>query len=109
MDEFKVIVVMNEAMLKLLKDKNANCEENIKIQKYLEDEAFFFKITEENAYEILKNVGVREESLEDVYKKLISPNIFYNLINSGKINQNDDNLTIKYDRYNSEDLFKKKK
>ena len=31
-DEFKVIVVMNEAMLKLLKDKNSNYEENLKIK-----------------------------------------------------------------------------
>ena len=44
MDEFKVIVVMNEAMLKVLKDKNANCEENLKIKRYLEDETIFFKI-----------------------------------------------------------------
>ena len=36
MDEFKVVVVMNEATLKLLKDKNSNYEENLKIQKYLE-------------------------------------------------------------------------
>lgn len=107
MDEFKVIVVMNEAMLKLLKDKNANYEENLKIQKYLEDEAFFFKITKENTYEILKNVGVRNESLENVYQKLISPNIFYRLVNTGKINPNDDNLIIKYDSYNPDNLFKK--
>ena len=33
MDEFKVIVVMNEAMLKLLKDKNFNYEENLKIKE----------------------------------------------------------------------------
>ena len=43
MNEFKVIVVMNEAMLKLLKDKNANYDKNSKIKKFLEDEAFFFK------------------------------------------------------------------
>ena len=52
MDEFKIIVVMNEAMLKLLKDKNANYEENLKIKKYLEDEAIFFKINKLNAYKI---------------------------------------------------------
>ena len=44
MDEFKVIDVMNESMLKLLKDKNANYDENLKIRKYLEDETIFFKI-----------------------------------------------------------------
>ena len=100
---------MNEAMLKLLKDKNGNFEENLKIQKYLEDEAFFFKITKENACEILKKIGIRQESLENVYKKLVNPNIFYNLLNSGKININDDNLIIKYSIYNSDNLFKNKK
>lgn len=109
MDEFKVVTVMNEAMLKLLKDKNLNYEENLKIQKFLEDEAFFFKITKENAYEILKSVGVRQESLDNTYKKLISPNIFYTLLNNGKLKADDKNLIIKYNIYNSDDLFKKRK
>lgn len=61
MDEFKVIVVMNEAMLKLLKDKNKNYEKNLKIQEYLKDEAFFFKINQINAYKILQNVGVNQK------------------------------------------------
>ena len=47
-----------------------------KIQKSLEDESIFFKIDKLTAYEILKNVGVRNESLESVYTKLTSPNIF---------------------------------
>lgn len=108
MDEFKVIVIMNEAMLKTLKDKNANYDENVKIKKYLEDEAFFFKIQKSEAYKILQNVGVRQESLEGVYKKLTSPNMFYNLLNSGKIKSDDTILVIKYDTYNSDDLFKKR-
>lgn len=108
MDEFKIIVVMNEAMLKTLKNKNANYDENIKIMKYLEDEAFFFKINKLEAYRILQNVGVRPESLEEVYKKLTSPNIFYNLLHIGKIKTDDNNLIIKYDVYNSDDLFKKR-
>ena len=109
MDEFKVIDVMNEAMLKLLKDKNANYEENLKIKKYLEDEAIFFKISKPNAYKILQNVGVKQEKLEDVYKKLTSPNVFYDLLNRSKIKADDNNIIIKYDVYNSDNLFKKRK
>lgn len=109
MNEFKIIVVMNEAMLKTLKDKNSNYDENAKIQKYLEDEAFFFKINKPEAYKILQNVGVRQESLEEVYNKLIAPNIFYDLLNSGKIKADDTNLIIKYDTFKSDDLFKKRK
>ena len=109
MNEFKLVVVMNEAMLRTLKDKNANYEENLKIQKYLEDEAYFFKIVKSDAFKVLKSVGVRYESLEDVYKKLTSPNIFYDLLNQGKLNINDNSLIIKYDTFNSDDLFNKRK
>lgn len=107
MDEFKVIVVMNEAMLKLLKDKNVNHEENLKIKEYLEDEAFFFKINKQDAYTLLQKVGVKQEQLDAVYKKLISPNIFYDLLNKGKIKADDENLIIKYKVYGRDDLFKK--
>lgn len=109
MDEFKVIVVMNEAMLKLLKDKNANYEQNLKNRKYLEDETIFFKIDKSQAYKILQNVGVKTENLENVYKKLISPSTFYDLLNRGKINSSDDNLVIKYNEYNPDNLFKKRR
>ena len=108
MSEFKVIVVMNQAMLKLLKDKNKDYNVNLKIRKKLEDEALFFKINRIEAIEILKNVGVKQENIENVYKKLVSPNEFYTLLNRGKININDTKLIIKYDTYNSDDLFKKK-
>ena len=108
-DEFKVIVVMNEAMLKLLKDKNVSYEENLKIRKYLEDETIFFKINKVEAYKILQNVGVKQENLENVYKKLISPNVFYDLLNRGKLKANDANIIIKYNVYNPDDLFKKRK
>ena len=108
MDEFKVIVVMNEAMLRFLKNKNANYEENLKIKKYLDDETIFFKISKEDAYKILQNVGVKQEMLESVYKKLIAPNVFYDLLNTGKIKADDDNIIIKYNVYSSDDLFKKR-
>lgn len=109
MDEFKVISIMNEAMLKLLEHKNVNCDENLKIKKYLEDETIFFKIDKIRAYEILKNVGVKQDQLEEVYKKLTTSEVFYDLLNRGKLKIDDDKLIIKYNTYNSEDLFKKKK
>lgn len=45
MDEFKVIVVMNEAMIGVLKDKNSDYSVNLKIQEYLQDEALFLRLT----------------------------------------------------------------
>ena len=99
MDEFKVVEIMNETMLELLKEKNQNFNNNLKIREYLKDEAFFFKIDKINAYKVLTNVGVKQEQLERVYNKLISPDIFYNLIYKGKIKENDKNLAVKYKKY----------
>ena len=108
MDEFIVINVMNEATLKLLKGKNENYEKNLKIQELLKDEAIFFKISKEKSFTILQNVGVKLDQLENVYKKLITPNKFYELLNNGKIEENDENLVVKYETYNKDNLFKKK-
>ena len=59
MDEFKVILIMNETTIEVLKEKKQDYTLNLKIQKYLEDEAIFFKISKENAKNILKAVGVK--------------------------------------------------
>lgn len=99
MDEFKVIKVMNEATLELLKEKNKDYSINLKIQQLLNDDSYFFKIDELKAYEILKSVGVKQDKLEEVYKKLISPQIFYDLLYKGKLDVNDENLVIKYKAY----------
>lgn len=108
-NEFIVIDVMNEAMIKTLSQKKENCEENIKIREYLKDEAFFFKTDKENAYRVLKNVGVKEENISSVYNKLVSQNMFYELINRGKINKDESDLVVKYeDIKSSKDIFKKK-
>lgn len=107
MNEFKVIAVMNEAMLKLLKDKNADYDKNLKIKEYLKDESVFFKINQSTAYKILQSVGIKENKLEDVYKKLTSPDVYYDLLNRGKIKK-EDSIIIKYDTYSPNDLFKKR-
>ena len=91
MNELRIIDVMNEAMLKVLKEKNADYEKNLMIKNLLKDEAVFFKIDKSKAYEILKNVGVKQEQLENVYKKLISSDVFYDLLNR-KIIKKDDKI-----------------
>lgn len=45
MDEFIVIKVMNEAMQRLLESRGENSLKNQKIKEYLQDEAFFYKIS----------------------------------------------------------------
>ena len=99
MEEFKVIKIMNEATLELLKEKNKDYSINLKIQQLLNDESYFFKIDELKAYEILKSVGVKQDKLEEVYKKLISPQVFYDLLYKGKLDVNDENLVTKYKTY----------
>lgn len=108
MNEFMVIDVMNEAMIETLKSKKENCETNLKIKEALKDEALFFKIDKKNAFEILKKVGVKQEQLENVYKKLISANNYHDLLKKGKIKENDDSLLIKYNPTDYNNLFKKK-
>ena len=69
------------------------------IKNLLKDEAVFFKIDKSKAYEILKNVGVKQEQLENVYKKLISSDVFYDLLNRKIIKKDDKNILIKYTIY----------
>lgn len=107
MNEFNIIVVMNESMLKLLQSKNKDFEINLKIKEALKDESLFFRIRKSNAYKILKNVGIKETQLENVYQKLISSEMFYDLLNKGKIDKNDNNLVIKYRIFGNDDLFRK--
>lgn len=99
MNEFKVIEVMNKARIEVLKDKKEDYSLNEKIQKYLKYESLFFRISKEKAYKILQAVGIKKESLEEVYQKLIDQDVYYDLLNSGKIKDDDENLIIKYKKY----------
>lgn len=96
MDEFTVIKVMNEATLRLKKNKNEDCKKNEELKKYLEDEALFFRIKKEHAIEILNSVGVAEDKLEEIYQKLTNKEMYDKLIKNGKINSSE-NLVIKYE------------
>lgn len=96
MNEFYVIVIMNKTEIALAKKNNKNCEKNLEIQKYLEDEAFFFKISPSKAYEILQTVGIKQDKIKEVYEKLISPIMFYDLISNKKLDPNDESLVVKY-------------
>ena len=96
MDIFIMIKVMNEAMLRLKKNKNEDYKKNEELKKYLEDEALFFRIKKTYAIEILNSVGVAEDKLEEIYQKLTNKEMYDKLIKNGKINSSDD-LVIKYE------------
>ena len=99
MNEFKVIEVMNRAKIEVLKDKKEDCSLNQKIQEYLKDETLFFRINKEKAYKILQTIGVKKELLEEVYKKLINQDVYYDLLNRGKIKDDDESVIVKYKVY----------
>ena len=88
MDEFKVIMVMNEAMMELLKDKKRNYDNNKRIAEYLKDEAFFFKISKEQAFVVLESVGVKKEKL-DQYVNMLNVSKIAELMNSNNQNNKD--------------------
>ena len=96
MNEFKVIEVMNRARIEVLKDKKEDYSLNQKIQEYLKDETLFFRINKEKAYKILQTIGVKKELLEEVYKKLINQDVYYDLLNRGKIKDGDESVIVKY-------------
>ena len=96
MDEFEVIVIMNEAKIRLLKDKNKDTSNNLLIKKYLEHKNCFFKMDKFIAQKILLAVGVNKEQIDNVYEKLICRSMFYDLLNKGLIDQNDKELVINY-------------
>ena len=104
LNEFKVVVVMNDAMIKMLGAKNEDYSVNLQIKEKLQDEAVFFKINKIEAIEILKNIGIKEEQCESVYKKLISPNVYYDLLYKKIIDKKDTHVLIKYE---TKDLFNK--
>ena len=99
MNEFKVIEVMNRARIEVLKDKKEDYSLNQKIQEYLKDETLFFRINK--AYKILQTIGVKKELLEEVYKKLINQDVYYDLLNRGKIKDGDESVIVKYKVYRS--------
>lgn len=72
MDEFIMIKVMNEAMIKLKQSKNEDYKINEEIKNDLEDRDFFKKISKNTALKILTAVGVADDRLEITYKKLMN-------------------------------------
>lgn len=96
MDKFVVIKVMNEAMLRLKREKNEDCEKNETIKKFMDDEALFFRIKKETAINVLRCVGVNEEEPEKTYQELTNKSTYDSLVRKGKINPNDEKILKKY-------------
>lgn len=109
MDVLKNLMIMNEATIIYKEELGEDSNENKKIKEILEDEACFFKLDKNIAFKVIEKIGIAREKVEEVYNEVISKRVFYKLINDCKLNENDDNLKIKYEVYKTENLFKKRR
>ena len=100
--------IMNETTILYLKKIGKSYKRNEIINKILDDNACFFKMEKEDAYIILEDIGVGKDKVEEIYSELISEDVYYNLLKSDKIKEDDKELKIKYQTYDYNDLFKKK-
>lgn len=93
--------LMNYTKIDYLKELKKDYTRNKLIKELLKDEACFFKMNKEDAYLILQDIGVSANNLEETYSKLISTDEFYRLVRENKIQENDNEIKIKYKKYNS--------
>ena len=107
MTQLNEIKIMNDTMIVYLKKMGVNYQRNEIINKIFADDACFFKMPKEDALLILDTVGVKD-NIEEIYSDLVSRDIYYDLYQKGKINENDKELVIKYEIYDSANLFKTK-
>ncbi len=105
--DLKDLKIMNNVKLDYLKQNGLTGKRNEIINEILEDEACFFKLEEENAMIVLKEIGIEQDCLKNVYKELISSDNYYKLISEKKINPDDEEVIIKYKLYSS-DVFNKR-
>lgn len=96
---FECINIMNETNIDYKIKNKEDYNINLEIRNILKDEAIFFKITKQRAYQILEKLEIKKEKINIVYKELISKKVFYNLLYNKKIDINDDDLLIKYPTY----------
>ena len=62
-------------------------------------------MNKEDALLILYDIGIKDNT-EEIYSQLISREIYYDLYQKGKINKDDSELVIKYELYDSKNIFK---
>ena len=108
MTNIQQVKLMNETTILYLKRLGKSTKRNEIVNNILEDEACFFKINKNDAYIILKDIGVSESNLDEVYSELISKNNYYDLQNRGIINKNSEDIIIRYNENESVTFYNKK-
>lgn len=106
--QLEQIRLMNDATILYLEKMKINSERNILIKNILKDDACFFKLDKQDAYSILEDIGVEKNIIASVYLELISSKQYYYLQQTGKIEDSDEEIKIKYKKYNPMELFDNK-
>lgn len=88
---------MNEANRELNKNQNLDCSQNDAVEKILEDNACFFKMSKEDAKKLLLTCGVEEQFLPVVYEGCIAYKRFKSLVECQELDVNDPELFFIYD------------
>ena len=107
MTQLDQIRLINDATILYLQKMKINCERNILIKNILKDDACFFKLDKKDAYTILEDTGIDPLKIDLAYSDLTSIDNYYFLKQSGKLQDYDPEIKIKYNDYNSDDLFNK--
>lgn len=93
--------LMNYTKIEYLKECGSNYKRNYLIKELLKDEACFFKMKKEDSFLILQDIGVNLQSIQETYSKLISIDEYYRLLNNNKIKEDDNEIIIRYKKYDS--------
>lgn len=109
MTQLSELRLINDSNILYLKKLNRSYKRNEIIKNILNDETCFFKMNKNDAYMILKDIGILDNQIDTIYQKLISFNEFYNLYEGKKLDLNDEEILIKYPIYNIDEIFKNKK
>lgn len=62
---------LNEKLINNYQDDHVNLEKQKLIKEILNEDKFIFKIDIETAYQVLRDLTIKEEDLEKVYTELI--------------------------------------
>lgn len=109
MTQLNELKLINDSNILYLKKLNRSYKINEIIKNILKDEACFFKMNENDAYIILKDIGILSDQIDSIYQNLISSDEFYRLFKEKKLDLNDEEILIKYPTYNTDNLFKNRR
>ena len=85
MVEINDLKLMNYTTIVFLDDMKQSTQRNRIISKILKDEACFFKMKKEDAYDILEQIGIEKNMIGKVYNDLTSEQSFYKLKKKKKL------------------------